>query len=592
MAERKWHFTSHDPAVIDALQANHHLSPILAQLMAARGIHQYQEVKQFLDVRISDLQDPSQLPGACEAAKVILDAINTKQRIWIYGDYDADGMTSTAILYRCIQKLGGQVKYHVPNRLEDGYGLSNEALDIIHRRGADLVITVDCGVASIASAAHAKSLGLTLIITDHHTMSDSLPEAAAIVHPGLPGCHPMLQNLCGAGVAFKVAWALCQLSNFDPDKPDEKRVAPQMRQFLLMALGWAAIGTVADVVPLVGENRILVRYGLASLKSHPGLGIQQLMQITKLDEKAALKSDDIGFTLAPRLNAAGRLGQAQLAVELLTTQEHSRAEALAEYIHQLNVSRDSLDRKIFSSATKTLKDDYDVENDSAIVLADHQWHVGVIGIASGRLAEKFGLPTVLIALDPAGSRPGTGSCRTAGGLDLYQALKACSEHLEGFGGHKAAAGLQILPENVDAFRQAFWDYAQQHMNPEDRLRPLAIDAEASLHQLTLETMFQIDKMAPFGQGNPVPTICSCEVELIDPKTMGGGDRHFSVQVKQFDSTMRAVAFGKADWVEPLVALDGLVDIAYKPVINEFRGFKRVELQLVDWRPSRVTASTT
>ncbi len=360
----------------------------------------------------------------------------------------------------------------------------------------------------------------------------------------------------------------------------------------MMAIGWAAIGTVADVVPLLGENRVLVHYGVACLKNDPGLGIGELMRVTSLDQKAKLRSDDIGFTLAPRLNAAGRLGQAKLAIELLVTQDQTRAQSLAEYIHQLNVSRDSLDRKIYISAKKTLEDSFDIEQDPAIVLADTNWHVGVIGIVAGRLAEKFGVPTVLISLDPAGVKPGTGSCRSSGGFDLYEALQACSEHLEGYGGHQAAAGLQIRAENVDTFRQAFWEYVQANRDAATRQRTLVIDAEAALHQLTLETMAQIEKMAPFGQGNPVPVLCTCDVELIDPKPMGGGDRHLSVQVKQDRNTMRAVAFGKSDWIPQLLEHQGTVDIAYRPVINEFRGYRKVEMQLVDWRPSTVSAGVT
>ncbi len=593
--ERDWLFAAHDRAAIGALASLHGLSPILAQLMVARGITHHEEVKQFLEFRLSDLRDPADLPGALEAARILWDAIQAKRRIWIYGDYDADGMTATAILYRCLQVLGCQPRYHVPNRLEDGYGLSCEALTQIHSKGAEVVVTVDCGIASHVAARHAAQLGLQLIITDHHTMAGGLPPAAAIVHPGLPGCHPLLKNLCGAGVALKVAWGLCQMATHaqaSPQTPVGKaaRVAPEMRQFLMTALGWAAIGTVADVVPLVGENRVLVHYGVACLKNDPGMGLQQLMRVTQLDEKATLRSDDIGFTLAPRLNAAGRLGQAALAVELLTTNDRQRAQALAEYIHQLNVSRDSLDRKIYNAAKKMLQESFDVENDPAIVLADSSWHVGVIGIVAGRLAEKYGRPTILISLDASGVKSGTGSCRNGGiPINLCAGLEACGEFLEGFGGHQAAAGLQIRSENVDAFRHAFWDYVQQHSDPSERLRPLSIDAEASLHQLTLETALQIEKMAPFGQGNPVPILCTTEVEIVEPKCMGGGDRHLSVQVKQDNHKLRAVGFGKADWLPHLTDLQGPVDIAYRPVINEFRGFKRVELQLVDWRPSTVPA---
>lgn len=591
--DRLWQFVTHDRAAIAALESVHGLSPILAQLMVARGITGHEDVRQFLEHRLSDLRDPEDLPGAVPAAEKIWAAVQAAKRIWIYGDYDADGMTATAILYRCLQTLGCQPKYYVPNRLEDGYGLNIDALTELHRKGADVIVTVDCGISSHQAAAHARALGLQLIITDHHTMAADLPDAVAIVHPGLPGCHPMLQSLSGAGVALKVAWALCQVAsraNQPAGSAANSKVTPAMREYLMMAIGWAAIGTVADVVPLVGENRVLVHYGMACLKNDPGLGLQQLMRVTQLDEKAKLRSDDIGFTLAPRLNAAGRLGQAALAIELMVTKDSARALALAEYVHQLNVSRDSLDRKIYNAAKKEIKEKHDPENDPAIVLADPNWHVGVIGIVAGRIAEKYGLPTILVSLDPTGVKPGTGSCRNGGGdFDLYEALAACSEFLEGFGGHRAAAGLQIRSENVAAFRAAFCEHAQGKLAKADRRRPLRIDAEASLHQLTIETMNQIEKMAPFGQGNPVPVLCSSEVELIEPKIMGSGERHLSVQVKQDSFTFRAVAFGKADWLTSLQENVGSVDVAYRPVINEFRGYKRVELQLIDWRPSTVAA---
>jgi single-stranded-DNA-specific exonuclease len=593
--ERQWQFCPHDRAAIAALESIHGLSPILAQLMVARGITNHETVSKFLELSLGDLRDPSDLPGVLPAAELLWEAITAGKTIWVYGDYDADGMTATAILYRCLQVLGASPRYYVPNRLEDGYGLRESGLDEIHRKGGQVVVTVDCGISSLAAADYARELGIQLIITDHHTMAERLPNAAAIVHPKLPDCHPMLEHLCGAGVALKLAWGLCQVASrhqSSGDKTATPKVTPAMRQFLMMAIGWAAIGTVADVVPLLGENRVLVHYGVACLKNDPGLGIGELMRVTSLDQKAKLRSDDIGFTLAPRLNAAGRLGQAKLAIELLVTQDQTRAQSLAEYIHQLNVSRDSLDRKIYISAKKTLEDSFDIEQDPAIVLADTNWHVGVIGIVAGRLAEKFGVPTVLISLDPAGVKPGTGSCRSSGGFDLYQALQACSEHLEGYGGHQAAAGLQIRAENVDTFRQAFWEYVQANRDAATRQRTLVIDAEAALHQLTLETMAQIEKMAPFGQGNPVPVLCTCDVELIDPKPMGGGDRHLSVQVKQDRNTMRAVAFGKSDWIPQLLEHQGTVDIAYRPVINEFRGYRKVEMQLVDWRPSTVSAGVT
>ena len=365
-----------------------------------------------------------------------------------------------------------------------------------------------------------------------------------------------------------------------------------MRSFLLTAVGLAGIGTVADMVPLIDENRALVHHGLISLKKQPTLGLATLMQITNLDDKPSLTSEDIGFMLAPRLNAAGRLGQAQLAIELLVTDSRERAQSLAEYIHELNESRGSLERSIYLAASKQIKERFDPEGDSALVLADRGWHAGVIGIVAGRLAEKYHRPVVLIALDQLGVKPGQGSARSNGIVNLYDSLSASQERLVSFGGHAAAAGLRIDEANVDAFRDEFCEFIAGEVNEEQRTAELAIDAEVPLSELTLRTVLQIEQLAPFGQANPRPLLCTSGVELAaPPKRMGGGERHLSARLKQGGTTLRAVAFGKGDWVDELAQHEGPFDIAYRPVLNEFRGRRNVELHLVDWRPVESRAVT-
>jgi single-stranded-DNA-specific exonuclease len=487
-------------------------------------------------------------------------------------------MTATGLLYRCLRILGGDVGYFVPNRLEEGYGLNGGALKQIAGRGTSMVISVDCGIGSVQEAETARQLGMELIITDHHQLGDRLPEADAIVHPQLPGTDYPFAGLCGAGVALKLAWALCQRAS------QAKRVSPGMRDFLLSAVGLAAIGTVADVVPLVDENRLLVRHGLVSLRQQPLPGLAALMRVTKLDQKPQLSSEDIAFTIAPRLNATGRLGQAQLGVELTTTDSAERAAALADYVHQLNATRDSLERSVYLAARKQAQEQLDARDEAALVLAGVGWHAGVIGIVAGRLAEKYYRPVVVIAWDQVGAKPGMGSARSAGGLNLHEALAACSQHLLSHGGHAQAAGLKIKESKLDAFRTEFYDYVASAVSNDSRVPDLHIDAEAPLSQLTYQTVQQIDQLAPFGEGNPRPVLCAGGVTLSEPpRRMGGGDRHLALKVRQHGVSMRAVGFGQGEKADDLARVDGPFDIAFRPVINDYRGRRSVEMHLVDWR---------
>lgn len=581
---KRWRIFPHDPHRIAEFERSVGVSPIVAQLLMCRGVNDAPAARRFLDAKLSDLHDPENLPGIPAAADHLMAGVRDRKRIVIYGDYDADGMTATALLYHCLKLLSADVSYYVPNRLEEGYGLNETALRTLATRGAAIVVSVDCGIASIREAEVARELGLQLIITDHHEFGARLPEATAIVHPRLPGHSYPFHDLCGAGVAFKLAWALCCRAS------DSKKVSQPMRDFLLSAIGLAAIGTVADVVRLTDENRILVRHGLISLRERPPRGVQALLKVTELHDKPLLAAEDIAFTLAPRLNAAGRLGQAQLGVELLTTDSTERAASLAEYIHQLNNSRDSLERSVYLAAAKQIKEQFDPA-DPAFVLAGSGWHAGVIGIVAGRLAEKYGRPVVLISLDEFAAKPGSGSGRSACGINLHQAFHACAHHLVSHGGHAAAAGLKIAPHCIDAFRAEFCEVVAQSMSETATVAEVAVDAEATFSQLTLQTVQQIEQLAPFGHGNPRAILCATGVQLADPpRKLGGGDRHISVKLIQHRVPVRAVGFGQGDWFDELSQLQGTIDVAYRPVINEFKGRRSVEIHLVDWRKSEVSNS--
>ncbi len=575
---RRWRIAPQDAQRIQSLEQAAGVSAVVAQLLISRGIDTAEEARQFLDPKLSGLRDPQLLPGVNQAAELLHGAIADRKRIVIYGDYDADGMTATAILVRCCRQLGGDVGFYVPHRMDEGYGLNTAALESLAKSGVHTVVTVDNGIASIAEAKAASELGLQLIVTDHHQMADRLPQAAALVHPGLPGHEYPFTGLCGAAVAFKLAWALCQRAS------DAQKVSERMRRFLLRAVGLAAIGSVADVVPLVDENRILVSHGLRALRQDPLSGITALEKVCRLTENPDLSGEDLAFSIAPRLNAAGRLGQADLAIELLTTDDAQRAEELAGFVDELNATRQSLERSVLLAARKQAKNQFNLESDPAFVLAERDWHPGVIGIVAGKLAEQYARPVVLISLDKLGSKPGIGSGRSAPGFNLADAFTHASEHLISHGGHAAAAGLRIDESAVDAFRIDFCAFAAQQQEAMQTAAELTIDVETPLAALTHQTVSQIEQLAPFGCGNRRPVMCTSQVRLASrPKRMGGVGRHLSVELEQHGVKLRGVAFGAGDREEELAAIGGPLSIAFKPVINTFRGWRRVEIHLEDWR---------
>jgi len=585
---KRWRIHPHDPARIAALQRAAGIPAVVAELLICRGVSDPVAAQQFLDPKLSALREPDLLPGCRQAAERIQAAVAARRRIVIYGDYDVDGMTGTAILWLCLKLLGAEVSYYVPHRVDEGYGLNCEAIRTLAAEKAELLVTVDCGIGSQDEALLARELGVELIITDHHEPGLRLPEAAAIVHPRLPGGDYPFGGLSGAGVAMKLAWALCQQAS------GAKRVAPRMRDFLVQAVGMAALGTVADVVPLVDENRVLVRHGLESLAAAPTLGLATLLNLAKItprrhpDGKMRLDAEDLAFQIAPRLNAAGRLGQPQLAVELLVTDRPERAQELAQYIDGLNATRQTLERSIQLAASKQAKESFDPAEDAALVLADRGWHPGVIGIVAGRLADRFHRPVVMISWDKAGMRPGIGSARSVPGFDLHAALAECDEFLLTYGGHAAAAGLKIEEQQLAGFRGAFCDVAATRISPQQRVAELFVDVEAPLSAFTLQAVQQIERLAPFGQGNNRPLLCTTGVALAGPlKPLGSTGHHLALMLAQHGVTLRAVAFGGSDWADELTAVDGPLDVAFRPVINNFRGRQSVELHLVDWRPAAV-----
>src|SRR5262245_20270614 len=383
------------------------------------------------------------LPGVSAAADRLLAAVRGGKRLRVYGDYDVDGVTGTAILLEGLRLLGADVDFYVPNRLEEGYGLNADALRQIASEGASVVVTVDCGIASLEEAREAKRLGLELIVTDHHEMKPTLPDAAVLVHPRLPGTSYPFGGLCGSAVAFKLAWALAMR------ECGGEKVTPVFREFLLDAVALAALGVVADVVPLVDENRIIVRYGLNRLRQAPPMGLKALCEAAGLEPGTELRASDVAFRLAPRINAVGRLGQARLAVDLLTTTRREQAVDLARHLEALNAQRQKLERQTTGEARELVeKNGWD--DGPALVLARPGWHAGILGIVAGRMAELYGRPALVISL-PGATREGevrlaVGSGRSITGVALHEVLASCGDLLAGHGGHGAAAGFKLAPE--------------------------------------------------------------------------------------------------------------------------------------------------
>jgi len=583
---KRWHVRPHDAAAVAALERAAGVPSLVAALLVSRGVTDPAAVKAFLSGTLTDLRDPETLPGVPAAADRILAAVRAGRQVVIYGDYDADGMTATAILVGCLEALDAAPRWYVPNRFEEGYGLNAEALEKLAAEGASLVVTVDCGIASVAEAARAKELGLELIITDHHAFGDTLPQADALVHPRLPGSEYPFGDLCGAGVAFKLAWAIATRA------AGAKQVTPRLREMLLRSVGLATLGTVADVVPLLDENRIIVRRGLECLRQRGGPGLDKLLELASLDEKRALDSEDVAFRLAPRLNAAGRFGEAAKGIELLTTTDVTRAENLATYVHELNVRRGTEERSILLAATKQALEQFDPEADAALVLADRGWNAGIVGIVAGRLAERFHRPVVVIAQGAHEGLVASGSVRSVPGFDVHAALMPCRELLVSCGGHAAAAGLRVDEHRIDAFREAFVAEVATRMPASLRRAQLSLDGETTLAGLSLHAVEQIEQLAPFGQGNRRPMLCASEVVLAEsPRTIGGGGRHLSMRLVQHGAEIRGVAFGGADWLPHLPAPGEPFHVAFKPKINEFRGRRTAEMEVIDWRPAGIEIAT-
>ena len=556
MIYSQWNIPREAPAVPHALtQAG--FSRLLAAVLAVRGYDTPEKARRFLDAGAEMLGDPLMLEDMTNAVMRLQRAIDAHETVAVYGDYDVDGITSSCMLTDYLRSRGLDCELYIPDRLEEGYGVNTAAIEALHSRGVTLIVTVDCGVTTVEEAAFASDLGVDMIITDHHECRDELPAAIAVVDPKRSDCNYPGRDLAGVGVAFKL---LCAL---------EGSAEPILQRYADLV----AVGTIADVMPLVGENRFIVRRGLEKLEQDPRPGLRALIDEARLD-KRPITATSIGFTLAPRLNASGRLGQVQSAVDLLLCRSPREAAGCAAALCQLNRDRQELEADIWQQALVMLGDG---APDGPIVLAQEDWHQGVIGIAASRLAEKYGVPAIMICLD---GDKGKGSCRSCGGFNLFAALSACADQLEGFGGHALAAGLTIRRENIDAFRESFTAYYRAHAA--ECISTLDIDLCVDAPELlTLECVEDLDRMEPCGTGNARPRLALCGAMLTDLTPIGDG-KHLRLRLEKQGASYEAVFFHQT--AERIGLRTGdCVDAAFYPQVNEFRNRRSVQLLLCDIR---------
>jgi len=547
--------------------------PIVAQVLGQRGHDSVESARRFLEPDLSGLHPPEAMPGLMEAAGRLVAAARDGEPIVIYGDYDVDGITAAAILWKALRLARANVRVYVPHRLEEGYGLNREAVEHLADEGARVLVTVDCGISGQEEVARARDLGLDVIITDHHEPDpDRLPPALAVVNPKLPGSPYPFRDLAGAGVAMKLAWAIGQaLSGRD-------RVSPAFRAFLIAATGMAALGTIADVVPLVGENHVLASFGLRALSASEHPGIAALREVGRLQGKP-IDAYHIGYVLGPRLNAAGRMGHAAKAVALLTTAGPEAAIDIARDLDRQNRRRREVEQEILQEADEQVAATFSPQRDAAIVATGRGWHTGVIGIVASRLVEKYHRPTILIGTDEDRAQ---GSGRSIPGFHLFQALSACREHLTTFGGHTMAAGMRLPAKAVEPFRQAFLAHAARTLTADDLTPRLTVDAEVDPGHLDLETAKALERLGPFGAGNPRPVFVARRVRVVgQPTRIGRRGDHLAMHVTSGGRARRCVGWHMGEFADA-VGRAGACGIAFTCRVSTYRPTQpEVELHLKD-----------
>ena len=558
-----------DPDTVSDLGRSLKLPAPLCRLLAVRGHTTPADAKSFLRPLLTSLHDPGLLLDAEAAARRIVEAIERDEMVVVHGDYDVDGISGTALLTHWIRALGGRAEPIVPDRFRHGYDLSPPGVERAAARGASLLVTVDCGITALEPVRIAVDAGMDVIVTDHHAPGRRLPDAMAVVNPNRPGCPYPNKDLCGAGVAFKVGQLVA-------------RAVGQPSDGAWDYLDLVAMATIADMMRLQGENRILTRYGLRVLSRTGRRGLQALMRVADLTPGDPMEADAVAFRIGPRINAAGRVGDPREALRLLLTEDAGEASRLAEELDGHNIERRDLDRRTAEEALAALREDYDPARDRAVVVVGEGWHPGVIGIVASRVVERIHRPAVVIALD---GEVGRGSARSIPPFDLHGAISACADHLDRFGGHHQAAGLDIRRDRIAAFREAFQDVARERLGSAEPRPLLHVDAEIGLGEIDLELSRYMRYAGPFGQGNPEPVFMARRVRFAGPpRVLTGG--HIKFRMVRGGAGLSAIGFRLVERVSLGAIANRPVDVAFTLMENTFRDVTTVEARVLHIRPAK------
>lgn len=580
---RRWLVNRTNPQFIHYLSSTASISPVLAQIMINRGLRTSAEISSFLNPGLSELSDPFAIEGMHKAVDRIVLAVRTGEKILVHGDYDVDGLTATAILTRALRTIGADCDYLIPNRMAQGYGFKAPTIKKAKQAGATLVITVDCGITSFEAATLCKKEGIDLIITDHHEpvisrppsavgcQSDirqrfpsdyALPDAIAVINPKLSSQQTSASHLSGAGVALKLVHAL-SISHRGQLSADE-------------FLDLAALGTIADIVLLTGENRLIVKEGLKMIDSSTRPGLRALKDVAGLGSKK-MKTGLLVFTLVPRINAAGRIGDASTVVRLLLTESVKEASDISLLLEKQNAERQRIEKEVHQDALHILKGK---GISPVIVLGAEGWHQGVIGIVASRIAEEFHRPVILLSIEGEIAR---GSARSIPAFDINRALSSCKNHLRAFGGHKQAAGLELEVHNLAAFEESINRVACEMLTNDDFVPSLEIDAQVDFSEITFNLARELETLEPFGYGNPEPLLGSKGLEVVSPRIVK--DNHLKMKLRQRNQSIDAIGFDMASFFENLAG-DVTVDAVFTPSVNEWDESRYLQLHLKALRPSK------
>jgi single-stranded-DNA-specific exonuclease len=566
---KKWVFAGAEDETVERLKEEQGLSLLLAQLMVNRGLGDPDAARFFLDAQLDTVHDPFLMLGMDVAVRRIVQAIQNKETVTVYGDYDVDGVTSAALVVHFFRELGAPFDYYLPNRMEEGYGLNDKALETIKARGSKLVITADTGITALSQVAHANTIGVEVIVTDHHQISvDGLPDALAILNPHQPDCTYPFKFLSGVGIVFKLAAGIRRGlldAGWEADK------LPNLKKHLDLF----TLGTIADMAPLVDENHVLTSHGLEALRTSVKPGVIALKSVIGIEGK--VDSSSVGFGMGPRLNAAGRLGQPDRGLHLLVSSDLNEAMEMAKSLEALNEERKETQKWCFEEAEYLLERQVDLENENVIVLASENFHQGVIGIVAAKLADKFYRPAILIALKDG---VGKGSARSIPTFNLVKAMTQCSEHLIQYGGHAYAAGLNIEQGRVDEFRKAMNRVGDEYLTEDCLVAELKVDATLTMEDISQATFKEIESLEPFGQMNKVPIFISREVRARDVKFVGREDNHVRFRAFQGNQFRNVIGFNLAHAFQSIDANEP-VDIVYEMRRNTWGGRDSIEIKLLD-----------